>query len=89
MTDAESQAKWRRKNRFVKRQLNVMAVTQTHDALDELANRFGLRGKGESVAFACYVARALLHRAGYDDDAAALLGDIAESYHRDRDMFAP
>lgn len=89
MANTDSQAKWRRKHRFVKRQLNVMAVGQTHAALDAFAAKFGLRGKAEAVAFACYATRALTHRAGYDTQAAQLLEDVAASYRRDREWFAP
>lgn len=86
MTDTVSQARWRQKYRLVKSQLNVMARKQTHDTLDDLAERFQLRGKGEAVAFACFLARAILQRAEYNDDVAQLLADAADGYHRDRDL---
>lgn len=86
MSDREAQARWRRKHRLVKSQLNVMARKQTHDALDALADRFALRGKGEAVTFACYLARALVQRAEHSPEAAQILFDAAASYHRDRDL---
>ncbi len=86
MVDPIVQHRWRRKHRFVKRQLNVMARTQTHAALAQFAERFGLRGKGEAVAFACFVTRALIQRADYSPEAAQMLDDLALGYHRDRDL---
>lgn len=86
MADPVAQQRWRRKHRFVKRQLNVMARKQTHDALVQFARAFRLRGKGESVAFACFVTRALMQRAEYSDDAARMLEDFASGYHRDREL---
>ena len=80
MTTPDVQQRWRRKHRFVKRQLNVMARGQTHAALDGFAERFRLRGKGEAVAFACFVTRALMQRAEYSAEAAQML--------RDRDLHA-
>ncbi|QLH39322.1 MAG: hypothetical protein HWD60_10680 [Defluviicoccus sp.] len=84
MADPIVQHRWRRKHRFVKRQLNVMARTQTHAALAQFAERFCLRGKGEAVAFACFVTRALIQRADYSPEAAQMLDDLALGYHRDR-----
>ena len=80
------QKKWRDKNRFVKRQLNVMARRHTHEALETMAKTYGLRGKGEAVAFACFVVRALIQRAEYDAGAARLLEDLAMGYHDNRDI---
>ena len=88
MTKTDVQQRWRRKHRFVKRQLNIMARGQTHAALDGLAERFRLRGKGEAVAFACFVTRALMQRAEYSAEAAQMLDDFAMGYHRDRDLHA-
>lgn len=88
MAQAEAQDRWRRKNHLVKTQLNVMARRQTHDALDQLAEQFDLRGKGEAVAFSCFLARALLQRAEYDADAAQMVRDFAAGYQRDRDFYA-
>ena len=49
MATAEAQKKWRDKHRFVKRQLNVMTGKRVHQYLGEIADQFGLRGKGEAV----------------------------------------
>jgi hypothetical protein len=86
MADSKIQRRWRQKHRFVKRQLNVMARRQTHDSLRGFAQGFRLRGKGEAVAFACFVTRALMQRAEYDVEAARMIDDFALSYHRDRDL---
>lgn len=88
MAQAHAQDRWRRKNQLVKTQLNVMARRQTHHALEHLAARFGLRGKGEAVAFSCFVTQALLQRAEYSPDVARMLEDFAVGYHRDRDIYA-
>jgi len=88
MATTRSQKRWRDKHRFVKTQLNVMARRQTHDALAAAAERFGLRGKGEAVAFASVVVRALIQRAEYDPATARMLDDIAAAYHADRDVHA-
>jgi len=63
-----------------------MARTQTHAALDEVATTFRLNGKGEAVAFACFVTRALMQRAEYSREAQQLLADLATGYHRDREL---
>ena len=86
MADPVVQRRWRHKHRFIKRQLNVMARGQTHDALDAFARAFRLRGKGEAVTFACFVTRALMQRAEYSVEAARLLDDFALGYHRDREL---
>lgn len=86
MARAHLQRKWRAKHRLVKRQLNVMARQHTHDALDAVATTYGLRGKGEAVAFACFVVRALIQRAEYSTDDARLLEDLAVGYHENRDI---
>ena len=88
MADAPAQHRWRKKYRFVKRQLNVMARSHTHAALDSFASTFRLRGKGEAVAFACFVTRALIQRAEYSAEAAQMLEDFTTGYHRDRDLHA-
>ena len=89
MAQALAQKRWRSKNRFVKRQLNVMARQQTHDALEDMASRYRLRGKAEAVAFACFVVRALTQRAEYSDSAARLLEELAVGYHGNRDIHSP
>ncbi len=88
MAQTQSQRRWRQKYRLVKRQLNVMARKTTHDALAQFARLFGLKGKGEAVAFACFVTRALLQRAEYNADAAQMLEDFTAGYRRDRDIHA-
>lgn len=86
MADPIIQRRWRQKYRFIKRQLNVMARKQTHDALLTFARVFRLRGKGEAVAFACFVTRALMQRAEYSAEAARMLDDFTIGYHRDREL---
>jgi len=87
MASAKNQKKWRDKNRLVKSQLNVMARKHVHDELQNLANSFRLRGKAEAVTFASFVARALIQRAEFNADAARMLDDFANAYHRDRDVY--
>jgi len=89
MAHVRTQQKWRNKHRFVKRQLNVMARQHTHDALEGVASRYGLRGKAEAVAFACFVVRAMMQRAEYSDDAARVLEELAVGYHDNRDIYSP
>ncbi len=88
MATAETQRKWRDKNRFVKRQLNVVARKRVHEALENFAETFALRGKGEAVTFACFVTEALIQRADFNRDAARMLDDFTVAYHRDRDMYS-
>jgi len=87
MASAKNQKKWRDKNRLVKSQLNVMARKHVHDDLQNLADSFSLRGKAEAVTFASFVARALIQRAEFNTDAARMLDDFANAYHRDRDVY--
>lgn len=89
MATSQAQKKWRDKHRFVKRQLNVMARKITHDYLLGMAGAFNLKGKGEALAFACFVTRALMQRADYSEEAAAMLDDFVAAYQRDRDIYAP
>jgi len=86
MASTKSQNKWRDKHRFVKSQLNVMARKHTHEELDKLASMFNLRGKGEAVNLASFMVEALVQRADYNSEAARMLDDFAEAYHRDRDI---
>ena len=88
MATAKAQRKWRDKHRLVKSQLNVMARKATHECLEDIADGFGLKGKGEAVTFVCFLARALIQRAGYDTEAARMVDDYARAYHRDRDIHA-
>jgi hypothetical protein len=89
MATTQSQERWRSKNRYVKKQLNVMARTATHDALDEIAVANRLRGKAEAVALACFVMRGLVQQGDYNPEARRLLALLTEAYHRDRDLHAP
>ncbi|TVR99198.1 MAG: hypothetical protein EA406_04320 [Rhodospirillales bacterium] len=89
MATVRAQNRWRSRHRLVKSQLNVMARTGTFEALDELARAFDLRGRGEAVAFACFVLRALMRRAEHDQGVAELLQEVADGYRRDRDLYAP
>lgn len=89
MATVEAQRKWRQKNRFVKRQLNIMARKQIHEYLAELSEDHGLRGKGEAVTFAVYVTKALMHHADFNDEAARLHSVFADAYHEDREIYAP
>ena len=88
MTTAKSQKKWRDKHRLVKTQLNVMARKSVHEELDKLALSFDLRGKGEAVSFTAFVTSALIQRADYSTEAARMLDDFAEAFHRDRDLYS-
>ncbi|MBC8338818.1 MAG: hypothetical protein H8E39_09025 [Alphaproteobacteria bacterium] len=88
MATAATQNKWRRKNRLVKSQLNVMARKLTHEELEGIADAFELRGKGEAVTFAAFVTRALIQRADFDSKAARMLDDFSQAYHRDRDIYS-
>ena len=87
MATREAQHKWRVTNRYVKRQLNVMAREHTHQRLDEFAQQFDLRGKGEAVTFAAFVTQALLQRGAFSKDAQQILEDAAAAYYRDRDLY--
>ncbi len=89
MASAKAQRKWRDKHRFVKRQLNVMARKPIHDFLDDIAASYGLKGKGEAVAFACFITEALKQRADFNTEAGRMLDIFAETYHRHRDVYTP
>lgn len=88
MTTAKSQKKWRDKYRLVKTQLNVMARKSVHEELDSMAQTFDLRGKGEAVSFAAFMAQALIQRADYNTEAARMLDDFNEAFHRDRELYS-
>ena len=88
MTTAKSQKKWRDKHRLVKTQLNVMARKSVHTDLTKLAQSFNLRGKGEAESFAAFMVSALSQRADYSTEAARMLDDFAEAFHRDRDLYS-
>jgi hypothetical protein len=87
MATAKSQRRWRNKNRYVKTQLNVMARRLVHDDLQSIADRFELRGKGEAVGFASFVAKGLMQYAEHNDEARRLMELFAESFARDRDLY--
>lgn len=89
MASTESQRRWRRKNRLVKSQLNVMARGQTHNWLEEVADHFALRGKGEAVAFSAFVVQWLMQQAGGNAEADRLLALLKDAYHRDRELYSP
>ena len=89
MASVEAQQKWRHKNKFVKRQLNIMARKNIHEYLEEIADEHDLNGKGEAVAFAVYVTKALIQQGDFNDEAGHLHNVFADSYHRDRDIYAP
>ncbi len=86
MATTQAQRKWRDKNRLVKKQLNVMARKSTHQTLEDFAETFNLRGKGEAVTFTAFITRALIQRADFNTQAARMLDDFAAAYHRDRDI---
>ena len=86
MASAQHQKKWRDKNRLVKSQLNVVARRSVHDDLEQFSESFRLRGKGEAVSLAAFVTRALIQRAGFSSEAARMLDDFIEAYHRDRNI---
>lgn len=87
MATREAQHKWRLTNRYVKRQLNVMAREHTHRLLDGFAKTFDLRGKGEAVTFAAFVTETLQQRSEFSEEARRIIQDVREAYHRDRDLY--
>ncbi len=87
MATREAQHKWRLTQRFVKRQLNVMAREHTHRMLTAFAHAFQLRGKGEAVTFSAFVTELLIQRAEHSPEAKRILDDAAAAYHRDRDLY--
>lgn len=87
MAGSDAQKKWRRKNRLVKSQLNVMAPRLVHDDLAELAHEKGLRGKGEAVSFCSFVAKGLMQQAAHNPEAARIARILELAWARDRDMY--
>lgn len=87
MATAKAQQKWREKNRFVKTQLNVMARRLVHDDLDEIAEHFDLRGKGEAVGFSSFVTKGLMQFSEHNHEARRLIELFSEAFERDRDMY--
>ncbi len=88
MATSKSQKKWRDKHRFVKKQLNVMSRRLIHSYLDEIAEEYKLRGKGEAVAFCCFVTKALIQRAGFNEETARILDVFQHTYNQDRDIYS-
>jgi len=87
MATAAAQDAWRRKVRVLRRQLNVMLRRRVHDDLEEIADSYGLRGKGEAIAFATYVVRGLEQYREHDASAGHLLDVFERAYARDREMY--
>jgi len=81
MATAKNQKRWRDRHRGEKRQLNIMAANEVHESLDMLGRSYSLSGKGEAVAFACFIGARLQERADYSPDTARLLAELAEDYH--------
>ncbi len=88
MATARSQTRWRSRNRFTKKQLNVMARVETHEALEAIAAAHALRGKGEAVTFACFVTRWLMQKSAHNREAATLLTLLSDVYHKDRETYS-
>ena len=86
MATVEAQGRWRRKVHPVRRQLNVMTPVSVHKDLEELAAAYELRGKGEAVAFAAYLAKGLVQYADHSQPARQLLDLFAKAYERDRNL---
>lgn len=89
MADTEAQNRWRARNRYSKKQLNVMARVETHSALEDIAAAYALKGKAEAVTFSCFVVRWLMQQQADNPQAQALLQSLNEIYHAERDLYAP
>lgn len=87
MATKKAQRRWRAKNRLVKSQLNVVVRRLVHRDLAELAARLKLRGKGEAVSYASFVAKGLQQYAGHSAEAKRLVAIFDEAYRRDRDLY--
>lgn len=87
MATNAAQQRWRQKHRFTKTQLNVMVPRLVHKDLEEIAERYKLRGKGEAVSFASFLAKGLVQYARHDTGARQLMDIFAEAYRRDRDLY--
>lgn len=88
MATAKSQTRWRSRNRYSKKQLNVMARVETHEALEDIAVTQDLRGKGEAVTFACFVTRWLMQQSAHNREAETLMALLSDVYHRDRETYS-
>jgi len=73
MATASTQARWRAKSADKKRQLNVTVAHTVHDQLSGIAEGYGLKGKGEAVAFSSFVVDTLSKAAKTDPSADTLL----------------
>ena len=89
MATTQSQNRWRSRNRYSKKQLNVMARLETHTALEDIAAAYSLRGKAEAVTFACFIVRWLMQQAEHNAATAEMLSALTDSYHADREIYAP
>lgn len=87
MATQTAQQRWRRKNRLVKSQLNVMVRRLVHDDLSEIAETKALRGKAEAVSFCSFVTKGLAQYANHDREAARLLRLFELAYMRDREIY--
>lgn len=89
MATTQAQNKWRDKFRFVKTQLNVMARKITHDGLEEIAEIYGLKGKGEALAFCCYVTRAHMQKGWHEPAAKIMMDSMIAGFRGQRDIYSP
>lgn len=89
MATKEAQARWRNKHSLVKKQLNVMAKRIVHEDLQEIADQFDLKGKGEAVTFACFITKALKQQSEYNPQVKSMLEVIEKAYKRDREIYQP
>jgi ABC-type taurine transport system substrate-binding protein len=87
MATRAAQQKWRQTTRLVKSQLNVTVRQLVHKDLAEIAKAEKLRGKGEAVSFASFVAKGLMQSAQHSAEAKRLLRVFRDSYARDRDLY--
>ncbi|MGB0694054.1 MAG: hypothetical protein ACPGOY_00290 [Rhodospirillaceae bacterium] len=89
MATNRSQARWRAKNKMVKRQLNVMARKFVHEILEDVSEAQALKGKAEAVTYCAFITLALQQHAANNPEAAKLLQLYGEAYRSDRDILAP
>ena len=68
MASVQAQQKWRHKNKFVKRQLNIMARKIFMNISKKSRIRTILK-EGEAVAFAVFVTKALIQQGDFNDEA--------------------
>jgi len=89
MATKQAQARWRSKHQLVKKQLNVMAKHLIHEDLEEMAKLYDLKGKGEAVTFATFIAKAMRQQAEYNPEAKRIMDLLETAYKRDRDIYQP